>query len=141
MTNLKNSPKTGAIVTAAASSAARRTKPGGPAAKAVAISKAKMPGTGAPEVPPKPAPAKGAAQPKPKLVRDSFTIPKSEYALLDALKLRAAKLERPIKKGELLRAGIAALNAMDGKMFLAALSAVPSLKTGRPKRSVDSGSD
>ena len=72
---------------------------------------------------------------KHKLVRDSFTIPKSEYVVLADLKVRAANLTRPIKKGELLRAGIAALHAMTDKAFLAALNAVPSLKTGRPKAS------
>jgi hypothetical protein len=87
------------------------------------------------------APAKAAApaatpvaeKPKHKLVRDSFTIPKSEYQVLEALKLRAAALKRPTKKSELLRAGIAALNAMADKALLAALNSVPSLKTGRPK--------
>ena len=81
----------------------------------------------------KPAPAPVAEKPKHKLVRDSFTIPKSEYQLLEALKLRAAALKRPTKKSELLRAGIAALNAMADKALLAALNSVPSLKTGRPK--------
>lgn len=71
-----------------------------------------------------------------KLVRDSFTIPKSEYMVLETLKLRSATLARPAKKGELLRAGICALNAMGDKAFLSALAAVPSLKTGRPKRAV-----
>lgn len=75
------------------------------------------------------------AKPKQKLVRDSFTIPKPEYAVLQNLKARAAALKRPIKKSELLRAGIAALNGMPDKTFLAALNAVPSLKTGRPVRS------
>lgn len=81
-------------------------------------------------------PTVAAADAKPhkqKLVRDSFTIPKTEYAVLDALKQRALKLERSVKKSELLRAGIAALNAMPDRAFLAALDAVPSLKTGRPK--------
>ena len=73
--------------------------------------------------------------PKAKLVRDSFTIPKSEYMVLDGLKGRAANLTRHVKKSELLRAGIAALNAMSDKTFLAALNGVPSLKTGRPKGS------
>jgi hypothetical protein len=70
---------------------------------------------------------------KTKLVRDSFTIPKSEYAVLEALKLRAATLARPSKKSEVLRAGIVVLTAMSDKAFVAALNAVPSLKTGRPK--------
>ena len=75
--------------------------------------------------PPKPA--------KPKLVRDSFTIPKAEYAVIDALKQRAATLASPVKKSELLRAGIKALAAMDEAGFLAAVKAVPPIKTGRPK--------
>jgi len=70
---------------------------------------------------------------KQKLVRDSFTIPKTEYAVLDALKQRATRLQRPAKKGEILRAGIAALKGLTDTAFVAALNAVPSLKTGRPK--------
>jgi hypothetical protein len=42
-------------------------------------------------------------------------------------------LKHAAKKSELLRAGVSALNAMADKDFLAALNAVPSLKTGRPK--------
>lgn len=71
---------------------------------------------------------------KPKLVRDGFTIPKAEYVVLEALKLRASELKRPTKKSELLRAGIKALAAMDGAAFLAALEAVPAIKTGRPSK-------
>jgi hypothetical protein len=66
-------------------------------------------------------------------VRDSFTIPKSEYLVLEGLKTRAANLTRPAKKSEQLRAGVAVLNAVTDKAFLAALNGVPSLKTGRPK--------
>jgi hypothetical protein len=39
-------------------------------------------------------------------------MPKPEYSVLGELKLRAARLGRPIKKGELLRAGVAALLSM-----------------------------
>ena len=70
---------------------------------------------------------------KSKLVRDSFTIPKAEYQVLDLLKLRAINLKRPTKKGELLRAGIALLNGLSDSAFLAALHEIPSLRTGRPK--------
>jgi hypothetical protein len=73
-------------------------------------------------------------KPKAKLVRDSFTIPKSEYVLLDEIKQRATRLARPTKKGEILRAGIAVLHAMGDEALFAALNAVPSLKTGRPNR-------
>ena len=72
---------------------------------------------------------------KPKMVRDSMTMPKAEYAVIDELKMRAAKLDRPVKKTELLRAGIKALAAMADTGFLVALKAVPSLKTGRPSKS------
>jgi hypothetical protein len=71
---------------------------------------------------------------KVKLVRDSFTIPKPEYLVLDNLKLRAADLKYPVKKGELLRAGIKALAAMTDAQFLVSLKAVPLLKTGRPSK-------
>ena len=69
---------------------------------------------------------------KPKLIRDSFTIPKVEYVVLKALKQRATKLTRAVKKSELLRAGIKALAAMSDAAFLSALEMVPAIKTGRP---------
>jgi hypothetical protein len=71
---------------------------------------------------------------KPKMVRDSFTFPKTEYVVLDELKQRAIQLAHPIKKGELLRAGLKALLAMPDAAFLQALKAVPAIKTGRPKK-------
>ena len=79
----------------------------------------------------KPAKAADKAK-KPKLVRDSFTIPKPEYEVIAALKLRAAKLGQTPKKSELLRAGLKALAAMDDATLVASLSAVPTIKTGRP---------
>lgn len=79
--------------------------------------------------------AKPAKVKKPKMVRDSMTLPKAEYAVLNDLKLRAAKLSSPVKKTELLRAGIKALAAMSDASFSVALKAVPSLKTGRPSKS------
>jgi hypothetical protein len=67
-----------------------------------------------------------------KMIRDGFTIPKDEYQVLEALKLRAASLGTPSKKSELLRAGIKALVAMPDRDLLAALHRVPTIKTGRP---------
>ena len=64
--------------------------------------------------------------------RDTFTIPKSEYAVLNDLKQRAAQLSQGVKKSELLRAGIKALAAMSEAAFLTALQRVPAVKTGRP---------
>ena len=72
---------------------------------------------------------------KPKLVRDSFTMPKSEYAVIDELKQRAAKLGHPIKKSELLRAAIKVVAGLSDAAYIAAMSAVPPIKTGRPSKS------
>jgi hypothetical protein len=71
---------------------------------------------------------------KPKLVRDSFTMPKPEYAVIDELKQRAAKLGHPVKKSELLRAAIKVLAALPDAGFIAAMAAVPPIKTGRPSK-------
>ena len=79
-------------------------------------------------------PAKPEKVKKPKLVRDSFTIPKLEYAVVEQLKQRAAKLGAPVKKSELLRAGIKLLATLATADYLAALAAVPTIKTGRPSK-------
>lgn len=87
----------------------------------------------------KPAPTKPVKLKKPKMVRDSFTFPKDEYEVLEALKLRAAKLGKASKKTEVLRAGLKAIFAMSDTALLAALQAVPSLKTGRPSNPKKAG--
>lgn len=69
---------------------------------------------------------------KPKLVRDSFTIPKNEYEAIASLKERALKQGVSIKKSELLRAGLMTLAFMADTAFAKALADVPTLKTGRP---------
>lgn len=80
----------------------------------------------------KPATEKAIKPKKPKLVRDSFTIPKAEYGVLAELRQRASQLARPVKKSELLRAGIKVLASLSGAAFLTALNQVPTIKTGRP---------
>ena len=102
-----------------------RTKPLHKAAKA-AVSARHAPDTAASPKPDKPK--------KPKLVRDSFTIPKVEFTVLQDLKQRAARSGTAAKKSEILRAGIKALAAMNDAQFGAALAAVPAIKTGRPAK-------
>lgn len=80
-----------------------------------------------------PVPEKEPKAKKPKLVRDSFTIPKDEYVAIEALKLRAAQLAHPAKKSEILRAGLKALTSMSDAALRSVLLAVPAIKTGRPK--------
>lgn len=115
--------KTIAAKAGAPRTAARKAAAPKPAAKAA-------PATAKPA--PAPKPAKAEKPKKPKLVRDSFTIPKAEYTVLDDLKQRAAKLGAPAKKSEVLRAGIKALAQMSDAAFQSAMAAVPAIKTGRP---------
>lgn len=72
--------------------------------------------------------------PKLKMERDSFTMPKTEYAQFHVLKERLNKLGQPAKKSELLRAGIMQLSAMTDAALKAAMAKVPAIKTGRPKK-------
>ena len=81
-----------------------------------------------------PASADAEKPKKPKLVRDSFTMPKTEYAVLQELKLRAATLGQPAKKSELLRAGLKALVALSDEALLANLAALPRVKASRPAK-------
>ena len=104
------------------------------AVKKVAVKKAPVKSAGSKTTKPVKA-VKPAKVKKPKLVRDSFTIPKDEYIVIDSLKIRAGKLGQAVKKSELLRAGVKALAAMSDIQFKAALSNVPTIKTGRPKNS------
>jgi hypothetical protein len=80
-----------------------------------------------------PAPAKPAKL-KEKLVRDSFTMPRSDFALVQRLKDRALGFRHAAKKSELLRAGLHALMALDDDHLRAALAALPTLKAGRPRK-------
>lgn len=71
---------------------------------------------------------------KVKLVRDTFTFTKDDYALLGALKKRALQLACPAKKSEILRAGVLILSAMPDPEFVAAIEAVPHLKAKPSKK-------
>jgi hypothetical protein len=71
---------------------------------------------------------------KVKMERDSFTMPKDEYAQIAVLKTRLSKLGQPAKKSELLRAGIKLLAAMSDNTLKMTLAKIPVIKTGRPKK-------
>lgn len=80
-------------------------------------------------------PAKPLKDKKVKVVRDSFTIPKSELLQIGESKKRALELGVEIKKSELIRAGLQALTNMSDAAFKKALASVPTIKTGRPAKS------
>ena len=85
------------------------------------------------------APAAKETQKKPpkqraRLVRDSFTMPEPDFALIAALKARTMAAQRETKKSELLRAGLQVLMALDDGTLMNALGRLQPLKLGRPKK-------
>ncbi len=126
-----------APVPAPATPAPAAAKPAKPAASVKAGAKA--------DVKPKPAPKPGklgaaktdTAKPlrvKEKLVRDSFTMPSADFALIHQLKERALGFKRATKKSELLRAGLQALAALSDTQLQALLGKLTAIKAGRPKK-------
>lgn len=87
------------------------------------------------------APTKTAAKPvkkkegKVKIVRDSFTMPEADFAIIDRIKLRAIEWRQPVKKSEVLRAALQALAALPDARVKALLSGLADIKKGRPKKS------
>lgn len=69
-----------------------------------------------------------------KLVRDGFTMPEADFALIDTLKARALEARHPAKKSELLRAGLQALAQLPAEALAAALQALAPVKLGRPRK-------
>jgi hypothetical protein len=111
-------------------------KPALPKVLAVAPSKttkAAKPAKPAKPVQPAQAEPKEAKQ-RVRLVRDSFTMPEPDFALIASLKVRALAGQREAKKSELLRAGLHALMALDSAALVSALGRLQPLKMGRPKR-------
>ena len=107
------------VATRGATQAAKKTVKRVPASNVA-------PAPALPEKPLKPA--------KLRLVRDSFTMPEADVALLAVLKARALGLGRATKKSELLRAGLQLLNQQEPTVLMAALERLQPIKTGRPKR-------
>ena len=81
----------------------------------------------------KPAP-KAVKIKKPKLVRDSFTMPQSEYDVLALVKKACITAGFDIKKSELLRIGVALIEKMDTKKIKLAQANLTPLKAGRPSK-------
>ena len=71
---------------------------------------------------------------KPPLVRDSFTIPESEYAVLAKVKKACLKEGFEIKKSELIRIGIALLADLSSSKVKTAKKKLQTVKTGRPRK-------
>ncbi len=68
------------------------------------------------------------------MVRDSFTMPKSEYQKIAEIKEACLKAGLHVKKSEVLRAGLKALGAMNAAQLKRSLTGLEKIKTGRPKK-------
>lgn len=67
-----------------------------------------------------------------KVIRDSFTIPGDEYELISRIKKRCMKAGVNANKSEVLRAGLAALDAMPESDLARLFQSLVRVKTGRP---------
>jgi len=83
----------------------------------------------APKKADKPAKAK-----KVKLVRDSYTMPEAEYAVISLLKKRCLAAGVSAKKSEILRAAVAVLAKLNDSSVIAAIRRLEVIKTGRPAK-------
>lgn len=81
-----------------------------------------------------PAAKKPKKEQKIKVVRDSFTMPEGEYRKIAEIKEAALQAGQPVKKSEVLRAGLKALAAMTPAQLKRALAGLEKIKTGRPKK-------
>jgi pyruvate/2-oxoglutarate dehydrogenase complex dihydrolipoamide acyltransferase (E2) component len=133
--------------TRATASAARKRPVAAPKAKAPAAARTVTPAAvGKKPTPVKKAVAKAApvadkkaaVKPvkvkKPKLVRDSFTMPEGEYELIAALKKRCLNAGVPVKKSEILRAAVANLAKLSDTSLLGSIRRLPVIKTARPAK-------
>lgn len=122
----KAAPGKGRLKAAVKTAAKALAKP--PARKPAARPAAKPAARPAASTPPR-APVHDA---RPVLVRDSFTMPEQEYAVLHEVKQACLRAGIDVKKSELLRIGVALLGQLDVATLQGVLAALPQLKTGRP---------
>jgi hypothetical protein len=71
---------------------------------------------------------------KTKLVRDSFTMPEPEYAVLGKVKKACISAGVEVKKSQLLRIGLALLDKTDVATLKSLIAGLAPLKAGRPKK-------
>ncbi|MBI5626968.1 MAG: hypothetical protein HY935_07215 [Nitrosomonadales bacterium] len=71
---------------------------------------------------------------KEKVVRDSFTMPQSEYRKIAEIKETCLKAGLHVKKSEVLRAGLKALCEKSDAQLKLSLKSLEKIRTGRPKK-------
>lgn len=83
---------------------------------------------------PQPAAKKAKKAHKAKVVRDSFTMPQSEYQKIAEIKAACMKAKMHVKKSEVLRAGLIVLAELNATKLRLVLNNLEKIKTGRPKK-------
>jgi hypothetical protein len=71
---------------------------------------------------------------KVKMIRDSFTLPESDYVKLAELKKKCLEAGVHVKKSELMRAGLLSLSKLNNPALLKTIEQVEIIKTGRPAK-------
>lgn len=69
-----------------------------------------------------------------KVVRDSFTMPQTDYDIIAEIKQKALKAGLHVKKSELLRAGLRVLSKLSVVQLKTTVASLEKIKTGRPKK-------
>ena len=128
------SPKASKPAPSASKTAKPQAKPAKPVTQPAVKASVKPVSSTAKTEPAKSTPAKPVKEKKVKVVRDSFTLPKTEFLQITDMKKRAMALGIEVKKSELIRAGLQAISSMADAAFKKALGNVPTIKTGRPSK-------
>jgi hypothetical protein len=110
----------------------KKLSPKEPAVQAKAVSKTQD--KSGDRAAPKKAAKKLKKENKKKVVRDSFTMPQSEYAKIAEIKAIFMKAKIRVKKSEVLRAGLKLLAGLNTAQLKAALGSLEKIKTGRPQK-------
>ena len=66
------------------------------------------------------------------IIRNAFTMPEEDIALIGKLKLRCMKMGVDVNKSELVRAGLHALNNSRDNELKTVISDLPKIRAGRP---------
>lgn len=82
---------------------------------------------------PKPAVKKPKKEPKAKMVRDSFSMPKTEYRKIAEIKGACLEAGLRVKKSAVLRAGLKVLGEMNAAQLKRAIAGLEMVKPVRPK--------
>lgn len=67
-----------------------------------------------------------------KVIRGSYTMPPDDHELIEKLKTKCLNLGIVMNKGEILRAGLHALNRLSPSEVKVVAETVEKVKTGRP---------